>query len=654
MFNVIKPLCLAALTLTAAACGGVGSEAVAPASAPEARGAREARAGDLTTRPRVPAVYEGTWHLAADGARFTLTVGPGGASLRAEGDAVDRAVEGLAWDAAAARLTFRALAADGYRWFDGVIAGPVVRGRFARGDADRAPRADAYVGQFTGWNADLVDAELYPRVFDLRLADGRRARLRLDRPAADAALAATFKVYGSDARGAADEEPERPARVDEWDGAALTFAVEYPAGPLTFAGSVDGRRAAGTASLPGSFTTVAWTATRAEVLSHGLTARTRDERRAWADRTRRALERLMMDGAPAPAFARVTPLSTGLSPIRPLTAEPAGALPQAYTVGQVRLEFTLRDARGGADATRAVHAWVARPSTPPPPRGYPVVVALNGHGGSALAVMDPNSAIYGYGDAYARRGFVVVAVDVSHRPVTDRAALYGDVPDGDGPFAGNGAHPAVRHGALPPAWEEDGERAWDVSRALDYALSLPDIDRARVAVTGLSMGGEVATFAGAFDARFSTVIAAGFSPDLNVTELHGNHGCWRWAGGDATEYVDTSDLHALVAPRSLVVETGVLDRTFSGLVPPFAADKQVMRRSRVAWADAASRVIHFLHGGVHVYRVGDPFFDDTPTAGITVPSVTGPEGTNLLAWQFDPTTTLRAMSVFDLAAGFNR
>ena len=33
MFNVIKPLCLAALTLTAAACGGVGSEAVAPASA---------------------------------------------------------------------------------------------------------------------------------------------------------------------------------------------------------------------------------------------------------------------------------------------------------------------------------------------------------------------------------------------------------------------------------------------------------------------------------------------------------------------------------------------------------------------------------------------------------------------------------------------
>ena len=110
--------------------------------------------------------------------------------------------------------------------------------------------------------------------------------------------------------------------------------------------------------------------------------------------------------------------------------------------------------------------------------------------------------------------------------------------------------------------------------------------------------------------------------DLNVTALHGNHPCWQWSGGDVTEYLDTSDLHALVSPRTLVVETGVLDRTFSDLLPPFAADKQVMRRSRVAWADTSSRVIHFLHTGLHVYRVGDPFFDEVPTAGITTPTVT--------------------------------
>jgi len=646
MKNLARRIALAALAATLAACG-VGSEAVGPVGTP---------AAPRAARVRVQATYEGAWHLAVDGARLTLTLRAADGTLSVEGSDDERPVEGLRWDEATGRLQFHVLAATGYQWFDGVVAGSVVRGRVARGDADQAPRTDAYAAQFTGWNATRVDATPYPRVFDLRVSDGRRARVRIDRAdVANAAPIATFKVYGSDARGAGGEEPERPAREVFWDGAAIGFTVDYPGGPLVFRGAVDGRRARGDASLEGSLIPLTWTATRAEVLSHGFTARSRDEVRAWGDRTRRSLTRLMMNGAPRPSATRVTVVSEGLTPIRPLVAEAPGALPQAYTLSQVRFEHTLADPRGGPDARRVATAWIARPNAAPPARGYPLCVALNGHGGSAFAVMDPNAPLFGYGDAYARLGFVVVAIDISHRPVADRAGLYTDVPDGDGPTVGNRAHPAIRHGALSPDWEEDGERAWDVSRAIDHALSLPTIDRSRIAVTGLSMGAEVATMVGALDERVSTVIAAGYSPDLNVMNLHGNHACWRWQQGDVTEYVDASDLLALVAPRTLVVETGTRDLTFSGFIPPFAADKQVMRRSRVAWGSEASRVVHFLHGGAHVYRVGDPFFDDTTTRGITVATVIEPSVADPLAWQFDGATTLHAMSVFDLAAsGFSR
>ena len=78
-----------------------------------------------------------------------------------------------------------------------------------------------------------------------------------------------------------------------------------------------------------------------------------------------------------------------------------------------------------------------------------------------------------------------------------------------------------------------------------------------------------------------------------------------------------------------------------------------MRRSRVAWADAASRVIHFLRRRARLPR-RRPFFDDTTTAGITVPSVTGAGGREPARVAVRPHHDAAGVGVFDLAAGFNR
>jgi hypothetical protein len=61
------------------------------------------------------------------------------------------------------------------------------------------------------------------------------------------------------------------------------------------------------------------------------------------------------------------------------------------------------------------------------------------------------------------------------------------------------------------AWHGSGEHpfildnAWDVSRALDYLASRPDVDATRMGASGVSMGGMIAWFAAAADERLAAV-----------------------------------------------------------------------------------------------------------------------------------------------------
>jgi len=52
-----------------------------------------------------------------------------------------------------------------------------------------------------------------------------------------------------------------------------------------------------------------------------------------------------------------------------------------------------------------------------------------------------------------------------------------------------------------------GQTAYTVSRVVDYLLTLPQVDPARVAVTGYSRGGKMAAIAAAWDDRIAAVIA---------------------------------------------------------------------------------------------------------------------------------------------------
>jgi dienelactone hydrolase len=406
-----------------------------------------------------------------------------------------------------------------------------------------------------------------------------------------------------------------------------------------------------------------------------------EERAVWQDRTRRALLHLMMADNPAPFTPPVVQTAT------PQVGDNANGShrddnphqwPQHYHVTELHFTYTLPNPYGGPPMERKSHGYLAVPKVTPPGEKHRAVLTLNGHHGSAALMLDPCSRstflpdcdIYWYGNAFARRGYVVLALDISHRPKEDSEPLYGNGADYVGPLSDK--HPAIKADGFDSDWAEDGERAWDVMRALEYLIShaeLLHVDPGKILVTGLSMGGEISTIVAALDPRLAGCIPAGFSPDLDVEFAHGNHNhpCWKWMHADMREYIDTSDLHALIAPRPLIVETGRQDTTYSTISTPFASDKQVARRSRLAYGSDASKFVHYLHYDHHNYHVGDidtvdeafhqaklpPIFDhqDAPR-GIHTPLITEPHIPFSLSWQTDETTVLIRPTLFHLLDTF--
>jgi dienelactone hydrolase len=80
---------------------------------------------------------------------------------------------------------------------------------------------------------------------------------------------------------------------------------------------------------------------------------------------------------------------------------------------------------------------------------------------------------------------------------------------------GQGAVIRLQHIPLRADWENV------VSPVIDYAVSRSDVDRDRIAIWGISLGGYLAPRAAAYEPRISAVIADGATYDVGLNLLHG-------------------------------------------------------------------------------------------------------------------------------------
>ena len=106
----------------------------------------------------------------------------------------------------------------------------------------------------------------------------------------------------------------------------------------------------------------------------------------------------------------------------------------------------------------------------------------------------------------AMKGFVALAYD----PVGQGEREQTFVRQLGRPLAGGAVNEHIQAGAQSILVGESVARffIWDAKRAVDYLLSRPDVDAARIGCAGCSGGGALATYVGAFDPRVKAVAPA--------------------------------------------------------------------------------------------------------------------------------------------------
>ncbi len=159
------------------------------------------------------------------------------------------------------------------------------------------------------------------------------------------------------------------------------------------------------------------------------------------------------------------------------------------------------------------------------------------------------------GEAFVRAGYVVMSPD---------AFWHGDRV-GSGP-AGVSETGREEQESLFKLNLWLGRTLWgmfvrDDQIALDYLLSRPEVDGAKIGTTGMSMGSTRAWWLAAVDERINTVVGVACLTRYQNLIAHGQlrqHGVYYFVDG-LLKHFDTEGVLALIAPRPYLALTGELD-----------------------------------------------------------------------------------------------
>lgn len=148
-----------------------------------------------------------------------------------------------------------------------------------------------------------------------------------------------------------------------------------------------------------------------------------------------------------------------------------------------------------------------------------------------------------------------------------------------------------------------GERVWDIMKAIDVLTTkfADIIDKDKVLCMGNSGGGTATTYASAIDERIKISVpscAVARYADSIAAMLH----CECNYVPNISHYFDMGDLCAMVAPRPLVVVTGVSDKIF-----PVESAKQCVVEGKRAYdaLGVGENIVHVIGAEGHRFYADD-------------------------------------------------
>jgi dienelactone hydrolase len=193
------------------------------------------------------------------------------------------------------------------------------------------------------------------------------------------------------------------------------------------------------------------------------------------------------------------------------------------------------------------------------------------------------------GDALARRGYVVLAVDALGWG--DRGPLTGDVQQ------------ALAANAFNLGSSLAGIMAAEDARAAAFLAAQPQVDKRRVAAIGFSMGAFRAWQVAALSDAVTAVVAANWMATTEGLMVPGNNqlrgsSAWNMLHPGLLRYMDFPDVASLAAPKPALFFAGEADRLFPAASVRTAFGK--MEKVWRAWGAQDRFEARMLPGG-HVF-----------------------------------------------------
>ena len=253
--------------------------------------------------------------------------------------------------------------------------------------------------------------------------------------------------------------------------------------------------------------------------------------------------------------------------------------------------------------TIPIYLLVPRDATLP----RPVIIALHGHGNGKTDVVGLTPA----GREYKKRppyieifnqDYTASLVDAGYIVAVPDALGFGERQGKTFPLpAGEKGVDYCRLAAMPllvfgkPIL---GLRTDDTIRVVDFLSTHPLVDREKIGMIGLSLGGQMTLFTAALDIRIKMAIVSGYLCDFEGMLIDTAH-CVCNHVPNLLKYAEASDIAGLIAPRAVLYESGTMDMAF-----PIKDVKATYKKARQIYKTLGrtERIRHLVFEGPHRYN----------------------------------------------------
>ncbi len=244
----------------------------------------------------------------------------------------------------------------------------------------------------------------------------------------------------------------------------------------------------------------------------------------------------------------------------------------------------------------------------------PCVIAPHGHTSAGKCAVAGRTDIpcvaetirehhYAYGPEFARRGYIVFCPDARGFGERRESTLQGDTPER---FL-NSTCEQLNHMAIPLGLTVCGMWVWDLMRLTDHIQTREDCDPERIACAGLSGGGMQTLYFTALEDRVKCCAMSGYfyGAKDSLLVMSGNCSCnyvpHMW------ETCDMGDLGALIAPRPMLVETGLRDDLNGERGPENVKEQLEITRSAFELYGVPERLVWHTFDGPHRWDGGETY-----------------------------------------------